>query len=163
MKLKLTGFLFLLFSTFSFQAVAEHDGLKKITLQGKLKNGTSQQVSIKEIEQVGTHQFNVYNPYEKKKENYTGVLINDFVEAFGTPETTSIRLTAIDDYAVTITKDHWTKFRILLVTKTNGIYIDYSTRGPIRIVFPDYDKNNRIYEPHLSKWAWMINQIEFND
>lgn len=163
----LKGFyqLLLMFSlVFSVQiafAAPDHDGSKKITLTGNLQGKAFQRVSIKTIETVGLKEFSVYNPYEKKVEDYTGVLLDEFVKHFGKPGISKLIFRAIDDYSIEISKQDWTQFRILLATRTNGDYIGYASRGPVRVIFPDYDKQKPIYEPHLSKWAWMINHIEF--
>jgi hypothetical protein len=105
--------------------------------------------------------FDVYNPWEKRKDSYSGVLLNELVSKYA-PNSQSLVVTAIDDYQVTITVEDGQNMRILLATKVNDRYIDVKNKGPMRIVFPDYDVADKRYELSLPKWMWMIKRLEFN-
>lgn len=72
-----------------------------------------------------------------------------------------MRLRAIDDYKIDLTKEEWLRWDILLATQTDGLYMDIKEKGPARIVFP-YDTakdiDPLIYNP---KWIWQVKSIEF--
>lgn len=138
-------------------------GDKKIRLSGNLQEQVPNRLSVKEIEQrAPLTQATLYNPWEKRTETYKGVLLTDFIHAFGRPGIRSLVLKAIDDYEATFTQADWENFRIILVTQVNGHYISVREKGPMRVVFPDYDTREKAYELNLPKWLWMINRIELN-
>lgn len=145
---------------FNFLLLAD-DGDKKVKLLGNLKEGSVKSISAKELEKsMKTSTFTLYNPWEKRTESYEGVLINEFVAHFGNGTNEKLKLIAIDDYEVTFDKKMWLSERILLVTKVDGKYISIKEKGPMKIVFVDYDQGKKEYELNLPLWMWMINKIE---
>lgn len=129
----------------------------QVTHAGREEAG--RQVPVREIEQVGLQEIRAFNPYEKRSDTYKGVWMKDFVAAFGSAETSFLTTRAIDDYEITFSKDEWQDLRILIATQVNGEYIDFDKKGPMRIIFPDYDENLEAYQTNLPKWTWMITEI----
>ncbi|MCK7610576.1 hypothetical protein [Roseibium sediminicola] len=119
----------------------------------------SREISVAEIEKAGLQEVQAFNPYEKRIETYSGVWMQDFVAAFGTAETSSLTTRAIDDYEITFSKEEWQGLRILIATRVDGEYIDFDRKGPMRIIFPDYDEKHKDYQTNLPKWTWMITEI----
>ncbi|MCR9254468.1 MAG: hypothetical protein NXI16_00035 [Alphaproteobacteria bacterium] len=138
------------------------DGSAKIRLLGAIADNAKSRVTVAEIEAIGTAEIDAYNPYEKKADLYTGVWMRDFAAHFGDPGVTTITMTAIDDYEITFEKAEWDALRILIATKVNGSYMRLENKGPMRIIFPDYDPKLEAYQVNLPKWMWMIKRIEFN-
>lgn len=137
-------------------------GDKKIRLLGNMKEGMAQRISPRELEhELSFVSFYVYNPWEKKSDHYEGVLLDTFAKHFGGKDLNALRLIAIDDYEVRFEKDYFQRERILLVAKVNGEYISIKEKGPMRIIFVDYDKRKKEYELNLPQWMWMITKIEF--
>lgn len=144
-------------------AIADHQGLKKVYLSGTLQSGTSNQIKIRDIESFGLTTHHVYNPYEKKSSDYTGVWMSDFVAHLGLETTKTLVITAIDDYQIQFSRDDWETTPILLVTQVNGHYIGYAEKGPMRIVFPTLKTEMLGYSNNLPKWIWMIKSFEFKE
>jgi len=153
--------LFLLLSNMANLHAAEADGGARIRLLGEVAPGITQRVSVKQIESIGSHDMEVYNPYDKRTDRYTGVWFDQFVAHFAKPGITRVTMKAIDDYETEFTPSDWTNLRILIATRVNGKYIGFDQKGPMRIVFPDYDSGKKIYQMNLPKWMWMITRIEF--
>ncbi len=155
----LASFLVLvLVSTAAFSA----NGERKIRFAGKLSAEVDQRISVKDLESQFTLQtVKLYNPWEKKSAEYTGIWLKDLLAQKAQSGVTSISFKAIDDYRVKIDQATWQKYRILLVTRENGDYIGVRDKGPMRIVFPDYDASKKEYELNLPLWMWMISKIEF--
>lgn len=155
---KIITLLFLLFCS----TLYANSGDKKIKLIGDIKDSAPKTITPKELEeQFKPFSAKVYNPWEKKEDKYTGVLLSEIVNKFANSSVTSITTKAIDDYSVTFDKKLIDKERILLAYKVNDKFIPIRKKGPLRIVFVDYDKTKKEYELNLSKWMWMINKIEF--
>lgn len=153
--------LFLLLLVFSSFVFAD-SGDKQITLTGLTKDGKDIKISPKQIEaslEVST--FKLYNPWEKNTDEYTGVLLDKFISYFGNKEAKSLKFIAIDDYTVDIPKELLNEERILLVTRVNNEYISLKQKGPMRLVFVDYDPSLKKYEKNLPLWLWMIKKVQF--
>lgn len=138
------------------------DGTAMIRLYGNLAADTPKRVSVKQIEAIGVESVEAYNPYEKRSDNYTGVWFDRFAQHFGATNVSKVTLKAIDDYQIEFEPSEWQQMRILIATRVNGDYIGYDKKGPMRIIFPDFDAKQEIYQVNLPKWMWMINKIEFN-
>lgn len=136
---------------------ADGDTIILVLQAGSKDNG--RQISVAEIETAGLQQVQAFNPYEKRSETYSGVWMQDFVAAFGSAETSSLTTRAIDDYEITFSKQEWQDLRILIATRVDGEYIDFDRKGPMRIIFPDYDEKHKDYQTNLPKWTWMITEI----
>lgn len=147
----------------TLSTVSADDGDRKILLSGQGLNGLEhQRLSIKELEShFQLYQTKIYNPWEKQSAVYRGIWLNDLVVKLASADVTEINFKAIDDYQISISKQEWQDFRILLVTQENGHYIPVANKGPLRIIYPDYDADKKEYEMNLYKWMWMINKIEF--
>lgn len=142
---------------------AGEDGGRRIQIAGALAEGLGTSITVREIEEAGLHDYTLFNPYDQREDRYTGVLIPDLVERFGAPEVQSITLTAIDDYIIEFSREEWNDLQIVLSTRVNGEYIGFDKKGPMRVVFPDYDASKLEYQETLPKWIWMITRIEFKE
>ena len=153
------GFLILGLVLGAATPVFSADGGTTILVTHTGQEQDKRQVSVAEVEKAGLQEVHAFNPYEKRSETYSGVWMQDFVAAFGTEETTSLTTRAIDDYEITFNKEEWQDLRILIATRVDGEYIDFDRKGPMRIIFPDYDEKHEDYQTNLPKWTWMITEI----
>ncbi|WP_323786401.1 hypothetical protein [Thalassovita sp.] len=144
-------------------ASAGEDGSKRISIAGALTERVGTSVTVREIEEAGLHDFTLFNPYDQREDKYTGVLFSDLVAKFGAENVQSITLTAIDDYIIEFSREEWNDLQIVLSTRVNGEYIGFDKKGPMRVVFPDYDATKPEYQETLPKWIWMITRIEFKE
>lgn len=132
-----------------------------IRISGKTVDGSVRDLSLDEIDEIGTIEEIVYNPYERGKVRYSGVLLDKLVARFADPSVTVVRMRAIDDYRTVFEKGEWEKFRILFVTRLKGERFGLEKKGPARIVYPDFDPEKQVYQVNLPKWMWMIQEIKF--
>ena len=154
--------LFTLVLSVSSVSAADIAGSKvSIRFSGNVADNTAKRIKVSDIEKVGLQQIKAFNPYEKKTDEYSGIWLNDLVQKFAKAGTTQITFSAIDDYKIEFYEHEWTKVRILLATKVNGEYIGYKNKGPMRIVFPDYQADEKFYQKTMPKWMWMINKVNF--
>ena len=149
----------LLFSNLSYADAGE----RKVRFSGNLLENIDKRPSVKELEQQFTlFTKKIYNPWEKESATYSGILLDELVDKFAKENVNKIIFKAIDDYQVEISMKTLKAYKILLVTKQNGHYLEVKDKGPMRIVFPDYDSAKKEYETNLPLWMWMINRIEFH-
>lgn len=161
--IKVVSALWLLILSFLLPVSVWADaGERKVRFAGNLSEDASQRISVKALEsKFSLHTAKIYNPWDKKTAEYTGIWLSDLVARQAKPNTQLVRFKAIDDYQVEINRDTWQAFRILVVTQEEGRHLPVSNKGPMRLVFPDYDAANKEYELNLPLWMWMITKIEF--
>lgn len=137
-------------------------GNKKVYLTGKINNTTPKYITPKQLDKLfSSLKFNTFNPWEKQKDYYEGIFLNEFIKKYGKKDVKEVKIKALDDYEITFSKELYENERILLSYKVNGKYISIREKGPMRIVFVDYDASKKKYELNLPKWLWMIRSIEF--
>lgn len=135
---------------------------KKVTLSGtQEKNGVERLSAAKISEGLSFVEQEVYNPYEKRSELYGGVLLDAFVKKYAKEGVKELKLKALDGYTAVIPRTLWESERILLVTHLNGKPTTIKTKGPLQIVFLDFDPNTQKYQKTIPLWIWMVTKIEF--
>lgn len=149
--------LLIISSSFS----SSHLGEKRIKLLGEKKDNISKRIKIKDLEKISYVDFVIKDPYLKKDTKYGGVLLNTFVKQYAKETVNSVIITAIDDYQIILTKQDWENDTILLATKFNDKYAGFKERGPLRVIYPNYDPSLEKYNKNLVNWIWMIKSIEF--
>lgn len=165
MKIKIWLALFMLMLSAYGNPIYAADadaGDKMISLSGALLEQIPKRMSVRQIEQLAPlAEVTMYDPWDKRTERYQGILMNEFVRKLGQPGIKELLLSAIDEYQVTFHENEWQQFRIMIVTRVNGEYLSVREKGPMKIIFPDYEMSNKSYELNRPKWLWMINRIEF--
>lgn len=141
---------------------ADEDSGRKLELEGAVAAGVPSRVSVADIETIGLVTETVYDPFDKVEATYSGVWLNDFVAAYGAEVAESLTTTAIDGYAVTWTPKDWDNYRVLLATQVNGQHLKVENKGPMRVIFADFDANDSDFKETLPKWVWMITNIRFD-
>lgn len=134
-----------------------------IRLGGDLGHSDLAGITIEQIEALGLAEVEVFNPDERRVATYQGVWLNDIVAGFGTGQTQNISMTAIDFYQASFDREDWERLRILLATREDGAHIEVDRKGPMRVIFADYNPEERAYQETIGKWIWMVNKIDFSD
>ena len=161
-----TGMMCVLLFLFVFVASAlsvarDHDGSQMVSLSGKLVAGSPKKIAIKEIEALGITSVKFYSPYVNQTVRCSGVWLERLVSKYGGKGATSVTMTALDKYSIAFPLHTIGSNTILLVTREDGKYIGYDQKGPLRIVYPGYDKKGKESQDTLPNWIWMIKEITF--
>ncbi|MGM0623990.1 MAG: hypothetical protein ACQESH_08255 [Campylobacterota bacterium] len=131
--------------------------IPSFTLEGALQKSETLRMKPQDLEGPWAKEFEIFDPYIKKNVIYRGVLIDEFVERFGAPQTKRLVLTAADSFKAVLEKEEWESTKIMLVFQTEGKYMGLKNYGPLRIVYPDYDPK----KIQVVEWIWMIKTIKF--
>jgi len=153
------GFLLLVLVISASLPASTSGASTKILVSSTSQESRASLVSVAEIEAVGLQNVHAYHPYEKRSNDYQGVWMQDFVARFGDQDISRLTIRAIDDYEITFEREEWQAMRILIATRINDRHVDFDEKGPMFIVFPDYDDRNEVYQINLPKWIWMITEI----
>lgn len=145
----------------ALEATGQVEREQRIKLQGSLLKNAPAFITVSDLEKLLTTEYEVHDPYLGSPVVYQGVLLREFVKAYGQPETVFLKIRAIDDYKAEFSKDEWHQWDIMLATRMAGKQMGLREKGPVKIVMP-YDTakemNQTLFNP---KWIWQINRIEF--
>ena len=113
------------------------------------------------LEKLGLVKYTVPDPWLNADIEYTGVLMSDLLAAAGASDSaTTVQLTAIDDYQVSIAIADIKKWPVLLATQSNGDHMAIDAGGPTRIAFP-YNQFPEIDQlAYKDFWIWSITDME---
>ena len=81
------------------------------------------------------------------------------IKTFGSDDAKSVTISAIDSYQITFTSEDWNRYQILVATRVNNRYQSVRQKGPMRLIYADYDPSKIEHELSLPKWMWMIKKI----
>jgi len=137
------------------------DRIPSFVIEGEIKEGSYMRLKPEQLDIGHTKSYTFFDPYLKKEVTYEGILLKDFVSLFGNKDTKALYMSATDGYIAKFTKEEWESENILLAFKIDANYMDYKNFGPLKVVYPDYDKTLADSQIHFTKWIWMIKTIEF--
>ena len=136
-------------------------GEPTLTVSGAISHpnrGAELALDVATIEQLGLVRYTVHDPWLEQELEFTGVLLSDILDYAGaSPNATSLRITALDDYEVTIAIADVDRWPVMLATRTNGEAMTIDEKGPTRVVFPPDPAIDVIRYKDL--WIWQLTSI----
>lgn len=131
-----------------------------LTVDGKIRktNGPGHALfDIQGLEALGLTTYTTFDPYEKRRVKYTGVLLTRLLEVLeADPAAERVQIVALDKYKVTLKVEDIRRWPILLATRMEDKEMPVLKKGPTKIVFP-YDSHPEIdpskYNP---LWIWQV-------
>lgn len=95
-------------------------------------------------------------PQKTAFEGPLGAALLDMVGATGT----TMRVTALNDYAVDIPVEDFRKWPVILAMKVDGKVIPVREKGPIFVIYP-FDQDPALYnEVYFGRSVWQVKAIE---
>ena len=96
-------------------------------------------------------------PWREEPATFEGIMLRDLLERNGLRQATGIKVTAENDYEVTIPSEVFNEVPIMIATRLNGQPHHRRARGPLQFVIPmdvfeDLDLTERY-------WVWMAARI----
>lgn len=132
-----------------------------LTITGDI-TGTNRdglELDVAAIEALGLVRYAVRDPWLERNLEFTGVLVTDLLAAAGAnPDATTLLITALDDYQVSIAIADVRRWPVMLATRTNGEPMAIEDKGPTRIVFPADPTIDPLRYKDL--WIWQLKTIE---
>jgi len=113
-------------------------------------------IDLATLERMPRLKLRVFEPYEKRKMVFEGVLLSKLLEIAGSDSNANeIHLTALDDYKVDVPLAEIRNTDVLLATKADGKHMSISDGGPTRVIFPPDSGTGR--NPDM--WIWNVETI----
>jgi hypothetical protein len=157
------AFSILVLSASPADSRAAEPATPSIALEGLLRPSTPRSITVAELEKLPLTEYTTFNPYDKRRVRYRGVLLRDLAAALALPAADRMVVTAIDAYRAEFTSSEWKRWDIMLATQVDRKHIGVKDSGPARIVFP-YDTapdiDRQLYNP---KWVWLIKSLRFEE
>jgi len=98
-------------------------------------------------------------PWYSDKMRFEGPLGAALLDQVGATGTT-LKVTALNDYAVEIPVEDFRKWPVILATKINDKPISVRDKGPIFVIYP-FDEQPSLYnELYFGRSAWQVKSIE---
>ena len=121
-------------------------------------NGPASSVAfdLTSLERLGLVRATIYEPFEKKQLNFSGVELADVLTMAHVPTTAGVHLTALDDYQADLTAADIAAGGLMLATRLDGQPIPVASGGPTRLVFTEGTKAGL----EERQWIWSVNRIE---
>ncbi len=133
---------------------------EKVVLSIHGEDGKVHDFTIAQIEALGTYRLTTKTFWPSDDGTYEGVLLSDLLKKVGMHGQKKLLIKAIDDYAVTIPREDWTRWPVLLATRRDGKLLSLRNKGPTRLIFPMALDEKLAVRSMGSHWAWMIKSFE---
>ena len=113
----------------------------------------------KMLEALGIERITTSTNWTNGKMVFEGVPVRKVLEAAGARGKTIVAA-ALDDYAIDIPIDDFTRYEVLLALRMNGRALARSDKGPIWIVYPR-DDYPELHDPTTNaRWVWQLKSID---
>ncbi len=145
----------------SARMLPEPKGKVILTISGKLShhNGKGEvRLDREMLQQIGMHELNTRSYASTKSSIWRGVLMRDLLAYVGA-KGTEIEAIALDNYRMTIPRDDFDKYDVILAMENDGKQLSVRTRGPTRLIYP-YDQYEEL-RTHDSgmRLVWQLSRM----
>ena len=125
-------------------------------LISKPNDGKMTRVDLATLGEMPIVQLRVFEPFEKRKVTFEGVLMSDLMEIVGAEASaTEVHFTALDHYKVDLSLKEIDSKEILLALKSDGKGMSVVDGGPTRIIFPPNSVSGR----NSDMWIWNVKSM----
>lgn len=123
------------------------------------RGGEIRHLSRADIEGAGPLYASELVSREGMAGRFTGVLLVDFVEAFGLGGARRLRFIAADGYSIFLTPEDIRAKDYLLVTRFQGEPMTLANKGPVRLVVPADEQAVLEGTKSGAEWIWSIVEL----
>ena len=113
------------------------------------------ELTLAQLEELGTTTVTVDEPFVKKQQSFTGVPVSAIFDRAGIPSTAKVDTIALNDYEYAAVAGDLEGSAGMIATQRDGTPIPYDQGGPIRLVYPDGSPLSGI----LDAWNWSLKSI----
>lgn len=133
-----------------------------LTVTGKIEHhngGGSARLDASMLQALPARVTATATPWYPRKTTFEGPLGSALLDMVGAKGTT-LRVTALNDYAVDIPAEDFRKWPVILATKVDGKAIPVREKGPIFVIYP-FDQEPGLYnEVYFGRSAWQVKSID---
>jgi hypothetical protein len=111
------------------------------------------------LEQMPHHTIATGTPWTEGVSSYEGVLLRDLLHQLGLSGAT-IKLTALNDYAITIPAADFYKYDVILAYARDGQAMPVRDKGPLWVVYPLDGHRELNNEDTHAKMIWQVRRLD---
>lgn len=129
-----------------------------LTIDGQIEGGAARDLSIRELEALGTETIETTTPWHDGKVRFEGVPMQRLMEHVDASGKMAAVL-ALNNYRTEIPLSDFSAYPVILAIKKDGAYMPVTDKGPLFIVYP-YDSSEKLKsELYYSRSAWQVRKI----
>lgn len=133
-----------------------------LTVTGDLANTNADgaaQFDLAMLDALPQRTTTVTTPWYTGEQTFTGVVVQDLLDALGAKGTTAT-VVALNDYSADIPVEDFAKMPVILATRINGETLSVRDKGPLFVVYP-FDLDPELYnEVTFSRSVWQVNALK---
>lgn len=121
--------------------------------------GEERHFTLRELEALGTEALETATPWTRGIQHFTGVPLRRLLEVVGASGT-SLRMVALNDYAVSVPVEDALLHGLLLATRRDGQPMRVRDRGPVWLLYPWSVRRELDRYPYHERAVWQLRRIE---
>lgn len=126
---------------------------------GTTNQGQAARFDLAMIDALPQRETVTSTPWYDGQQTFSGPLLRDLLGAVGASGS-SLRVVAINDYAVEIPMSDAMDYPVILATRRAGALMPVRDKGPLFVVFPFDEVPALVNELYFSRSAWQVRRIE---
>ena len=130
-----------------------------LTITGNLADGKEINLTLSDIEALGSARIVTTTPWHDGKVTFEGVPMSRLMESVEAHGTTAYVL-ALNNYSTEIPLSDFDQFGAIMAYKMDGAYMEVADKGPLFIIYPYDDVAELKSEVYYSRSAWQVRSIE---
>lgn len=133
-------------------------GEPAVRVTGRIAGG-ERWLTIDMLEKLPQHSFSTNSPWHRQPQTYAGPLLRDVLAQLGA-NGSQLRVTALNDYAVTVPVDDARRIDMIVAHRIDGKRTTVRDRGPMMFMYP-FDSRRELQAQRCYERAiWQIKSIE---
>lgn len=151
------GALLLAASFAAIRPAASSDAI--LTVSASHPAAVTVDLDLAALEQMPHHTIATATPWTEGVSSYEGVLLRDLLHQLGVSGAT-IKLTALNDYAITIPAGDFDKYDVVLAYARDGQAMPVRDKGPLWVVYPLDGHAELNNEDTHAKMIWQVRRLD---
>ena len=118
--------------------------------------------SLEALDELKQIVISTTNEFVTGETKFSGPLARDLIENVGGDPSSTIVLTAINDYQISVPASDFFSYDVVLATRMNGSLLSRRDKGPIWLMYPISDHTELQDSTVNSKLIWQLVKMEVN-
>jgi len=139
-------------------------GKKILTVTGNISNANMNGAAVFDaatFELIGLVNFTTETAWNDAPVSFDGVLLGRLLDVVGADAgATSLKITALNDYAIDVPIEDAREWPTILALKADGKYMSVRDKGPLWLVYPRHVNAEFGTDKYNARWIWQIATIE---
>ena len=145
-------------------AIPAPTGRKVLAVSGNISGanmGATAVFDMATLESVGVVRYTTETAWSESPITFDGVLLSAVLDVIGAnASATTLKVTALNDYAIEVPIAHAREWPTILALKADGEYMSVRDKGPLWLVYPRHMNAQFGNDKHNARWIWQIATIE---